>query len=153
MRKLVLVLALAFVACAPAPTPTADAPEAAPASAPEVASVPDPGPYRSSWDSAEFSRFDHTLVAPAGGPHLLTLTATTNSPGGETVAVYPVAPTGEPLTGRIMFVIASTQGTTATETFEFPETGVQPVVVVVENASGRRFAGQYELSIGAAGAP
>lgn len=143
MRAFLTVLAFAAAACSPPSAPAPAAPETEAAAAPAA----DPGPYSNAWDSDDFSRFQHTLQAPSGGVHMLTLTATTNSPGGETVAVYLAGPDGEPLTGWRMFVVASTRGETATEELEFPESGVQPVVVVVENASGRRLAGSYTLSV------
>lgn len=142
MRVFVIALALAAAACVPPTAPAAPETEA-PAPAPTA----EAGPYSNAWDSDEFSRFRHTLQAPSGGAHMLTLTATTDSPGGETVAVYLAGPDGEPLTGWRMFVVASTRGETATEELEFPESGAQPVVVVVENASGRRLAGAYTLSV------
>jgi hypothetical protein len=146
MRTILVAAAVAAVAaCTPpsAPAPEASGSEEAAAPAP----APEPGPYANSWDSDDFSRFQHTLQAPSGGPHTLTLTATTNSPGGETVAVYLAGPGGEPSTGWRMFVVATTRGETATEVLEFPDGGVQPVVVVIENASGQRLAGSYTLSV------
>jgi hypothetical protein len=136
MRTILVAAAVAAVAaCTPpsAPAPEASGSEEAAAPAP----APEPGPYANSWDSDDFSRFQHTL----------TLTATTNSPGGETVAVYLAGPGGEPSTGWRMFVVATTRGETATEVLEFPDGGVQPVVVVIENASGQRLAGSYTLSV------
>lgn len=136
------LLFVAAWACSPtAPT----SPPAPPAPSP-AQSAAEHGPYENAWDSSEFSTFHHTLAAPAGGIHTLTLQAVTNSPGGETVAVYRAGPDGEPLTGWRMFVVASTRGETRSEALEFPSDGVQPVVVVVENASGRRFSGRYTLT-------
>jgi hypothetical protein len=133
MRIMFTVLALAMAACTP---PAAEAP----------AVEADYGPYENVWDSAEFSRFDHTLHAPSPGAYVLTLSATTNSPGGETVAVYPIGESGEPETARIMFVIATTRGETETETVTIPEGGL-PIRVTVENASAQPLAGSYTLSL------
>lgn len=147
MRTILVALAIAAAAaCTPPSTPAPEAAESEEAAAP--APAPEPGPYANAWDSNEFSRFQHTLQAPSGGAHTLTLSATTNSPGGETVAVYLAGPGGEPLTGWRMFVVASTRGETATEVLEFPEGGAQAVVVVIENASGQRLAGNYTLTVG-----
>jgi hypothetical protein len=137
-----MVLSLAVVAgCSPPLSPPP------PASAPTNSADAEQGPYENAWDSDTFSTFHHALGAPSGGVHTLTLRAVTDSPGGETVAIYLPGPTGEPLTGWRMFVVASTRGETATETMEFPDNGVQPVVVVIENASGRRFSGRYTLTV------
>ena len=136
------MLSFALMGCSPPAAPPSEGP---PPAAPEAPAA-DYGPYSSSWDAAEFSRFSHTLNAPAPGVHQLTLAATTNAPGGETVAVYPLGEGGEPATARIMFVIATTAGGTQTADLNIPAEGL-PVVVVVENASGRPFAGQYTLSL------
>jgi len=142
MRIILTAVALTLgVACTP-PAAEPPATPAAEAPAPEA----NLGPYENDWDSAEFSRFDHTLHAAAPGDYVLTLSATTSSPGGETVAVYPISESGEPETARIMFVIASTRGETETRSIAIPEAGL-PVQVVVENASGRPFAGHYSLSV------
>jgi hypothetical protein len=84
---------------------------------------------------------------PRPGAHTLTLQAQTDAPGGETVAVYPVGDDGERRTVRIAFVIADTDGSSAQESVEIPAEGL-PVEVVVENAGGRRHAGNYTLTIG-----
>jgi hypothetical protein len=139
MRIMLTVLALTMAACTP---PAAE--EAPAAEAPAVEA--DYGPYENAWDSAEFSHFDHTLHAPSPGDHVLTLSATTNSPGGETVAVYPIGVSGDPETARIMFVIATTRGETETETVTIPE-GWLPIRVTVENASAQPLAGSYTLSL------
>lgn len=110
------------------------------------------GPYANSWAASEPSTFTHVLEA-APGRRAVTLTARTDSPGGETVAVYPQTPSGERGKVRLMFVIATRQGNSVTRdvTFPAPPRGEAvaklPVVVVVENASGRRYAGEYTLTV------
>ena len=131
-----LAFAAAFAALAACSPPPAEAPA-------------ELGPYANTWDAAEFSRFRHTLRSATPGANTLTLSAQTNSSGGETVAVYPVGPDGERRTVRLIFVVADGDGTTASETVDIPAEGL-PVEVVVENAGGRRHAGNYTLSIGAA---
>ncbi len=145
----ILIVSLLFAAAACTPPAETPPPEAAPAvEAPAEAPVEaEAGPYTNAWSSAEFSTFHHTLQAPSGGAHTLTLQAQTDSPGGETVAVYLAGPSGEPQTGWRMFVIATTRGETATESVDFPADGALPVVVVVENASNRTFSGTYTLSV------
>jgi hypothetical protein len=139
-----LSLLLTAVACSPPAAPPADAPAVAEEPAAPAA---DMGPYSNSWDAAEFSRFRHTLNAPTPGDYQLTLTASTNSPGGETVAVYPVGPDGAAATARIMFVVTTTAGSESrTETVSVPAEGL-PVEVAIENASGRPFAGTYTLTL------
>lgn len=148
MRRFAMLLCVAALACSPtAPTETADdASGAADASA--AAQQTALGPYVNSWDAAEFSRFRHVLYVETPGERTITLTAHTDSPGGETVAVYPVGPDGERRTARILFVVADGDGETATDTLEFPADGSGvPVEVVVENAGGRRHAGDYRLTI------
>lgn len=140
----VAAVALALTACSPAAPPSEET--YATGSSPTPANA-DWGPYADSWDSNAFSHFRHTLNAAAPGPHQLTLTAETSAPGGETVSIYQVGPDGEPV-ARIMFVVASAAGESHTETIEFPADGANvPVEVVVENASGNRYAGSYTLTI------
>ncbi len=144
MQKMLVALAVfAFAGCTP-PAPPAET------ETPPVAVAPaDLGPYQNSWDSAEFSRFRHSLNAPTGGRHELTLQAVTDAPGGETVAVYPVGADGAVATTRIMFVIATTVGNSETGTLDFATDIPLPieVEVVVENAGGRRSTGTYTLTI------
>ncbi len=144
MKRLLAFLVLAAAAaCSPPTAPPAETP--APTEAPAVPAA-DLGPHANSWDSAEFSRFRHTLNVAAPGPHRLTLQATTDSSGGETVVVYPVGDDGERRTVRLMFVIADHDGSSVEETVEIPTEGL-PVEVVVENAGGRRHAGTYTLTV------
>jgi len=144
MRIMFAVLAFGLIACTP-PEAGAPAADAAPdAAAPEAAI--DYGPYTNSWDSDAFSRFTHTLHAHEPGDYHLILTARTNSPGGETVAVYPIGPDGTPTTARILFVVAATTPQTRLEVVTIPAGGL-PVAVTVENASGRRLSGEYSIEI------
>jgi hypothetical protein len=139
MKIFVAVFVVLAAACSP---PAAEAP----APAETVAPAADLGPYTNTWDASEFSRFRHALSVETPGTHTLTLQASTNSPGGETVAVYPIALSGGPATERILFVIADTDGTSGEAQVEIPSGGL-PVAVAVENASGRRFNGNYTITI------
>ncbi len=142
MRTMLIALALTAAACSPpASTEPAEAP--APVAETPAAAL---GPYMNTWDAAEFSRFRHTLHAATPGTHIVRLEAQTDSPGGETVAVYPVGPDGQPLTARIFFVVADRDGSSIEESVEIPTEGL-PVEVVVENAGGRRHAGSYTLTV------
>jgi hypothetical protein len=143
MLRVVLALALVAAACSPqTAAPVGETPAQASVAAPDY------GPYANSWDSNEFSRFTHTLRAPTPGSHAVTLAAQTNSPGGETVAVYPLGPDGQALDPRIMFVIADFDGSSETDTLEFPASGEGvPVMVVVESAGERAWAGSYTLTV------
>ncbi|MEZ5957731.1 MAG: hypothetical protein R3C27_11040 [Hyphomonadaceae bacterium] len=146
MRTPIVASAFVLAACSPAAEMPAAEPPASETPAAEMpAPAADMGPYTNSWHSAEFSRFRHTLNA-APGSYDLTITATTDSPGGETVAVYPIGPEGVPATARVMFVIATTRGGAETERVTIPVEGL-PVEVVVENAAGRAFAGSYTLAL------
>jgi hypothetical protein len=151
MLRRSLIVMLAAAACSQPANPPATETPAAEAPAAEAPAL-DYGPYMGSWDAAEFSRFRHVLHARSPGSHALTLEAQTDSPGGETVAVYPIGPDGERRTVRLIFVVADRDGTSRTETVDVPAQGL-PVEVVVENAGGRRHAGGYSLSLGDAAGP
>ncbi len=110
------------------------------------------GEHSRHWQSATRSRFYHVLEG-APGPYRLTIRATTTAPGGETVAVYPQTTGGERGSPRIGFVIATTVGN-AEEIFvtiprppEGETQGRLPIIVDVENASGREYAGDYSLEL------
>lgn len=143
MRLLLIVFALAAASCSPPAATTSPAPEAP--SAPPAPAV-DLGPYTNSWDAAEFSRFNHVVHAATPGAHDLRINATTNSTGGETVAVYPLREDGSRGGSRIVFVIADTDGQSEAGPVTIPEAGL-PVEVVVENAAGRRHQGNYTLTV------
>jgi hypothetical protein len=145
MQRFWIALALVTAAACSPPAPTT-APAETSASETPTEPAADLGPYTNLWDSAEFSRFRHTLRAAGPGAHTLTLQAQTDSSGGETVAVYPVGPDGERRTVRIAFVVADRDGTSAEESVDIPAEGL-PVEVVVENAGGRRHAGSYTITI------
>lgn len=142
---LAALLAAALAACSPAPAPSAtDDYETGSAPAPANA---DWGPYENSWDSAAFTTFQHSLNVAEPGPHEVTIWAQTDSPGGETVAMYQLDADGRRMGGRV-FVIATTRGESRSEILEFPADGrSMPVEVVVENASGNRYAGRYTITI------
>lgn len=140
-----ILTALLFAAAAGCTPPAAETPPEPAAEAPP-APADDMGPYTNFWDAAEFSRFRHTIHAATPGAHTLTLQAQTDSPGGETVAVYPVGADGERQTSRIFFVVADRDGESVQESVEVPAEGLA-VEVVVENAGGRRQAGSYTLTV------
>ncbi len=104
------------------------------------------------WDADQPTTFRHTLEGTAGRKQL-RIDATSSATGGETVAVYPVGPDGQRGTARILFVIATRQGNTRSGavTLPAPPRGESfsrlPIVVVVENASGRRNSGEYTLTL------
>jgi hypothetical protein len=137
MRTLFVALLLAAACTPPAAPPAAEQKAEAPA--------PDLGPYANEWNSTEFVRFNHTLRAASPGQHALVLEASTDG-GTETVAVYPADANGERAGGRIVFVVAAAGGTRNTTPIDVPEAGV-PVVVVIENASGRPSVGSYSLTV------
>jgi hypothetical protein len=148
MRLLLIALALAAASCSPPAATTPPAAEAPPSEASGAPPAPavDLGPYTNNWDAAEFSRFRHIVHAAAPGAHNLRIDATTNSTGGETVAVYPLREDGSRGGSRIVFVIADTDGQSQTGPVTIPEAGL-PVEVVVENAAGRRHQGNYTLTV------
>jgi hypothetical protein len=151
MQRLLIALALGAAACSPpAAAPTADAPAETPASVPATTPVEATAVdlYTNNWNSNEISRFTHVLHAPTPGVHALTLSAHTNSPGGQTVGVYPLGPDGEALSPRMMFVVASHEGETETSPLRFPASGEGvPVMIVVEKAGDRAWAGSYTITV------
>lgn len=124
--------------------------EALPPSGPEGSVAA--GEHSRHWQSATRSRFYHVLEGTPG-PYRLTIHATTTSPGGETVAVYPQTAGGERGSPRIGFVIATTVGNAEEMLITIPrppegETqGRLPIIVDVENASGREYSGDYSLEL------
>lgn len=110
------------------------------------------GELSNRWQSATRSRFHHVLEGNPG-PYRLTIRASTTSPGGETVAVYPQTAGGERGSSRIGFVIATTVGNAEEMFVTIPlppkgETqGRLPIIVDVENASGREYTGDYSLEL------
>lgn len=113
--------------------------------------APDSSGLCARWDSSTRSRFHHTIEAPPGRVRL-RIEARTTASGGETVAVYP-SDHGDRGRVRIMFVIATTRGHTANGYATIPrpaqseQLGQLPIVVDVENASGRRHRGDYCITV------
>lgn len=110
------------------------------------------GEMGNSWRSSTRSRFHHVLEA-APGRYRLTITASTSSPGGETVAVYPQTAAGERGSPRIGFVIATRAGNSEEMFVTIPAPaegealGRLPTIVDVENAAGREYSGEYSLAL------
>ena len=110
------------------------------------------GELSNHWRSSTRSRFHH-LLERTPGRYRLTIHATTTSPGGETVAVYPQTRGGERGSRRIGFVIATTVGNSEEMFVTIPPPpegealGRLPIIVDVENASGREYSGSYSLEL------
>ena len=104
------------------------------------------------WSSTGFTTYKHVLVAPPGR-RTLSLYGCSSASGGETVAVYLMGPDGQRKTGWKHFVIATRNGNSRAGTITMPPPAKGqalsrlPVVVVVENASGRPHVGEYRLTL------
>jgi len=147
MRIIFAALLFSTVAaCSPPPAERPAEPSPPPSVAPTEAPAADLGLYANTWDSAEYSRFEHTIRAAEPGLRTVRLRAETNSPGGETVAVYPIQADGSRGGSRIFFVVADGDGEEVQRALEIPAEGLA-VQVAVENAGGRRHAGAYTLSV------
>lgn len=111
----------------------------------------DPDAYTQSWDSMRPVRFEHVIEGPPG-PVTLLLDGRTLD-GNQTVSVYRVDRYGVRVPGWRMFVITTREGNRAAGTLTLPrppegETiARQPVVIVVENHSGRRSQGEFALRV------
>lgn len=109
------------------------------------------GAYTQSWDSMRPVRFEHVIEGPPG-PVTLLLDGRTLD-GNQTVSVYRVDRYGVRVPGWRMFVITTREGNRAAGTLTLPrppegETiARQPVVIVVENHSGRRSQGEFALRV------
>jgi hypothetical protein len=114
--------------------------------------APGTGALSNRWRSSTRSRFRHVLEGPPGR-YWLTIRATTTSPGGETVAIYPQTRSGDRGSPRIGFVIATTAGSNEDMVVTIPRSpegkaqGRLPIIVDVENASGREYSGEYALEL------
>jgi hypothetical protein len=110
------------------------------------------GPFSNSWNSDRPTQFSHVLDGEPGKV-TLTLTAKTTASGGETVAVYFADAQGNRKTGWRLFVIATRNGNSASKSVIIPKpkanhkTSKVPLVVVVENASGKMHSGDYTLTV------
>ena len=109
------------------------------------------GPFANSWNSDRPTQFSHVIDAEPGTV-TLTLKAKTTASGGETVAVYFADAQGNRKTGWRLFVIATRNGNSASKSVVIPKakanhTSKVPLVVVVENASGKMHSGDYTLTV------
>ena len=110
------------------------------------------GPFSNRWNSDRPTQFSHVLEAEPGNV-TLTLTAKTTASGGETVAVYFADAQGNRKTGWRLFVIATRSGNSASKSVVIPKpkpnhkTDKVPLMVVVENASGKMHSGDYTLTV------
>ena len=108
--------------------------------------------YSNRWNTSGFTSYKHVLVCPPGR-RTLSLYGCSSAGGGETVAVYLTGPDGKRKTGWKHFVIATRNGTTRAGTVVLPPPAQGqalsrlPIVVVVENASGRPHVGEYRLTL------
>ena len=104
------------------------------------------------WQSDRYTSFRHIIEGPPGRVNLV-LDACTSASGGETVAVYPIDRHGVRKTPRIMFVIATLRGNARSASLVLPKPprgqriSKVPIMVVVENASGRPHSGAYRLTV------
>jgi hypothetical protein len=104
------------------------------------------------WSASGFTTYKHVLVGRPG-KRTLSLYGCSSAGGGETVAVYLAGADGERKTGWRHFVIATRNGNfrEGTVTLPKPAQGETlsrlPIVVVVENASGKPHVGEYRLKI------
>ncbi len=110
------------------------------------------GPFSNSWNSDRPTQFSHVLDAEPGKV-TLTLKAKTTASGGETVAVYFADAQGNRKTGWRLFVIATRNSNGASKSVVIPKpkanhkTSKVPLIVVVENASGKMHSGDYTLTV------
>ena len=117
-----------------------------------LAAAAQPQLLSNRWDSDKPSTFRHTLEGSPGVKQL-RIDAVSSASGGETVAVYPLGPDGERGKARILFVIATREGNSRAGTVTLPQPprgqafARLPIVVVVENAAGRRNSGEYTLTL------
>lgn len=110
------------------------------------------GPFSNTWNSDRPTRFSHVLDGEPGKV-TLTLTTKTTASGGETVAVYFADAQGNLKTGWRLFAIATRNGNSASKSVVIPKskpnhkTSKVPLIVVVENASGKMHSGDYTLTV------
>ncbi len=108
--------------------------------------------FGNRWSASGFTSYKHVLVGPPGR-RTLSLYGCSSAGGGETVAVYLTGADGERKTGWRHFVIATRNGNSRAGTVTLPQPARGqtlsrlPIVVVVENASGRPHVGEYRLKL------
>lgn len=108
--------------------------------------------FGNRWSASGFTSYKHVLVGPPGR-RTLSLYGCSSAGGGETVAVYLTGADGERKTGWRHFVIATRNGNSRAGSVTLPQPAQGqalsrlPIVVVVENASGRPHVGEYRLKL------
>ena len=104
------------------------------------------------WSGTGFTTFKRVLVGRPG-KHALGLYGCSSAGGGETVAVYLAGADGERKTGWRHFVIATRNGNNRVGTITLPKAAAGqtlsrlPIVIVVENASGKPHVGELRLKL------
>ena len=111
-----------------------------------AAALAQPQILSNRWDSAQPSSFSHVLQGAAGS-RVVRLDAHTTLGEPVAVSVYPRNPDGRRGEPRLLTAAATAEGDSRAFQVELPPPGRLPVVVVVENTSGRRSAGEYTLTV------
>ena len=98
------------------------------------------------WDSDRPSEFTHVLQGRPGA-RVVRIDAIVTAGEPATVSVYPRRADGGRAEPRLLTASATRAGDSRAFPVELPPTGRLPVVVLVENASGRRSVGEYTLTV------
>ena len=98
------------------------------------------------WESNQSAEFTHVLQGRPG-VRLVRIDAVTIAGEPVTVSVYPGKPDGSRGEPRLLTASATLQGDSRAFPVELPPPGRLPIVVVVENASGKRSVGEYTLTV------
>ena len=111
-----------------------------------AAALAQPQILSNRWDSDRASDFSHVLQA-APGARVVRLDAITTAGETVTVSVYARKPDGSRGETRLLTAAATSEGDSRAAAVQLPPPGRLPVVVVVENATGRRSVGEYTLTV------
>ena len=111
-----------------------------------AAALAQPQILSNSWDSAQPSEFTHVLQGRPGA-RMVRIDAIVTAGEPATVSVYPRRADGSRGEPRLLTAAAAASGDSRVFPVELPPAGRLPVVVVVENASGKRSVGEYTLTV------